>query len=93
MTPLARYIKDSDAVLPYSIEWSSWVPDGETMSGSYKWAGPHWQAHDRSATIGGLDGVDDRVVVRGGDQFVAHQSYNHPLRTPNRASRPKTYPV
>ena len=32
MTPLARYIKDPDAVLPYSIEWSSWVPDGETMS-------------------------------------------------------------
>jgi hypothetical protein len=32
MTPLARYKKDPDAVLPYSIEWSAWVPDGETLS-------------------------------------------------------------
>ena len=32
-------------------------PDGENMSGSYKWAGPEWQGHDRSETISTIIGA------------------------------------
>jgi hypothetical protein len=32
MTPLARFVKDPNEVLPYSIDWTAWIPDGETLS-------------------------------------------------------------
>ena len=30
----ATYIKDPDAVLDYTLDWSSWLADGETISTS-----------------------------------------------------------
>ena len=32
-------------------------PDGENMGGSYKWAGPDWQKHDRSPAITAIVGA------------------------------------
>jgi len=32
-------------------------PDGESMAGSYKWAGPDWIAYDRSRTVRAISGA------------------------------------
>jgi len=32
-------------------------PQGEDMSGSYKWAGPDWRKHDRSQTVRAITGA------------------------------------
>lgn len=31
---MSEFIKDPDAVLDYSIDWSSWLADGETITAS-----------------------------------------------------------
>ena len=31
-------------------------PDGESMAGSYKWAGEDWISHDRSKTVRAISG-------------------------------------
>lgn len=38
MTPIATYVKDPSATLDYSIDWSTWLPSGDTIS-SVSWTG------------------------------------------------------
>lgn len=38
-TPIARFVKDPNANLPYSVDWSGWLPSGETVD-SVTWTVP-----------------------------------------------------
>lgn len=65
MNTLARYKKDPDAVLPYSIEWSAWVPDGETLSTAV-WAIDSPSAPTLEIDASSLAGTLSTVVLSGG---------------------------
>jgi len=55
-------------------------PDGENMNGSYKWAGPDWRRHDRSATVSQITGAS----IQSLDPADLAAKWSHLLQRPLR---------
>ena len=55
-------------------------PDGENMMGSYKWAGPKWQEHDRSKTVAQIVGA----AIQTPDPADLAAKWSHLLQRPLR---------
>lgn len=53
---------------------------GEEMSGSYKWAGPEWQKHDRSKTVAQIVGA----AIQSADPADLATRWSHLLQRPLR---------
>ncbi len=51
MSTIGNYTKDPHATLDYSIDWSRWVPSGDSISGTPAWSvtGP-----DASLAVAGV---------------------------------------
>lgn len=54
-TPVARHVKDPDAVLDYAIDWTSWLVSGDAIS-TATWA---------------IDDAPDAVLVIDSSSIVA----------------------
>jgi hypothetical protein len=55
-------------------------PNGENMQGSYKWAGPDWQKHDRSQTVARIVGA----AIQSPDPADLATRWSHLLQRPLR---------
>ena len=75
---MTTFVKDPDAVLDYAIDWSAWLPEGDTINTS-TWTVPvgitaDSDTHDGTSTTvwlsGGTSGENyelvNRVVTTGG---------------------------
>lgn len=80
MSVLARYVKDPDAILDYTIDWSSWLATGDTISASV------WTA-DEGITVEDGDTFDDdstTVWLSGGTAGAVYRVVNHVTTTGGR---------
>ena len=80
MTAETHFTKDPDAIIDYTVRWSSWLPSGDTISSS-NWTVPAGivkvsEANTTidaviflaSGTVGIIYEVTNRIITAGGRQ-------------------------
>lgn len=69
---MARFMKDPDAVLDYKIDWSRWLPDGDSVSAS------SWDA-ESGLTVDSntFDDTSTTVWLSGGTDGTSYSVTNH----------------
>lgn len=69
---MARFTKDPDAVLDYKIDWSRWLPEGDTVSAS-SWDAASGVTVDSST----FDDTSTTVWLSGGTEGTSYTVTNH----------------
>lgn len=70
--PIGRFIHDPDATLDYSIDWSRWLAEGETVTAS-AWEVPSDLENENDDNAAGIA----TVWVSGGTAGTEYRLTNH----------------
>lgn len=71
MGTVGIFRKDPDAVLPYYIDWSEWLEDGDTIAAS------DWTVDGCTKDSSTFNDTITTIVVSGGTVGVAASAINH----------------
>jgi hypothetical protein len=76
---VARFMKDPDAVLDYKIDWSHWLPEGDTIAAS-SWDAESGLVVDSNT----FDDTSTTVWLSGGTTGADYAVTNHITTTDGR---------